>query len=139
MACLLFLFPSRNPGFYYCYYFITVTVLHLNLVYMPRCGLSAEEIDFSHHGQEHRKCFPWPHATLVFTFLLLPELRRALSSPPKCCSHHTGTSRGKTVISHKGLQCSSRRWISEGYRNKGKAKGSDSPVDYQPGIQIEWS
>lgn len=88
MACLLFLFPCRNPCFYYCY-FITVIVLCLNLAHMPRWGLPVEEIDFRHDAQEHRKCFPRPHSTLVFTSLLLPELRRALSSSPKWGSHHT--------------------------------------------------
>ena len=43
--------------------------------------------------------------TLVFAFLLLRELRRALSSLPKLGSHHTVTSIGKTVIFRKGLWC----------------------------------
>lgn len=99
-------FSSRNPNFYYCYYFITVISPWVIFFYMRRCGLSIEEIDFSHLDREHRKCFPWLSATLCCLHFSCCVNYVGLWAPYQTWAPTTQLLlQGEAVISPKGQQC----------------------------------
>lgn len=99
-------FSSRNPNFYYCYYFITVISPSVIFLYMRRCGLSMEEIAFGHLDRERRKCFPWLRATLCSL-----HASRCVNCVGLWAPYQTWAPtaqlllRGKAVISPRGQQC----------------------------------